>query len=253
MNRSWIQGLYLWWCDGFCFVWDGTRHVPMVGNRCMVFHVLLTDITLDHAQRISIDPGEAVAWGSRTKFIYDNRFQTPELSLGRWWWRGMQKTEVWFSCSVVVFGRHVPTWLGLSSWLFRPGCGCLVLLFRCVLPSWFTKWSLGICCLNSWSVFLLRQFLLRLDVNMVYRQRLGPMLLVDAWSLAEYHWRRVRLCRKFFASIVTIGSSPSLMVVFHRELSARCVSSPCRPCGLHGREAIFVSCWCSRGDSWRVR
>ena len=38
----------------------------MVGNRCMVFHVLLTDITLDHAQRISIDPGEAVAWGSRT-------------------------------------------------------------------------------------------------------------------------------------------------------------------------------------------
>ena len=57
----------------------------MVGNRCMVFHVLLTDITLDHAQRISIDPGEAVAWGSRTKFIYDNRFQTPELSLGKWW------------------------------------------------------------------------------------------------------------------------------------------------------------------------
>ena len=27
----------------------------------MVFHVLLTDITLDHAQRISIDPEEAVA------------------------------------------------------------------------------------------------------------------------------------------------------------------------------------------------
>ena len=49
------------------------------------FHALLTDSTLDHAQRISIDPGEAVAWGSRTKFIYDNRFQTPELSLGRWW------------------------------------------------------------------------------------------------------------------------------------------------------------------------
>ena len=79
MNRSWVLGLYPWWCDGFCFVWDGTRHVPMVGNRCMVFHVLLTDITLDHAQRISIDPGEAAAWGSRTKFIYDNRFQTPEL------------------------------------------------------------------------------------------------------------------------------------------------------------------------------
>ena len=106
MNRSWVLGLYPWWCDGFCFVWDGTRHVPMMGNRCMVFHVLLTDITLDHAQRISIDPGEAAAWGSRTKFIYDNRFQTPELSLGRWWWRGMQKTEVWFSCSVVVFGRQ---------------------------------------------------------------------------------------------------------------------------------------------------
>ena len=55
----------------------------MMGNRCMVFHALLTDITLDHAQRISIDPGEAVAWGGRTKFVYDNRFQTPELSLGR--------------------------------------------------------------------------------------------------------------------------------------------------------------------------
>ena len=57
----------------------------MMGNRHMVFHALLTDITLDHAQRISIDPEEAAAWGSRTKFIYDNRFQTPELSLGRWW------------------------------------------------------------------------------------------------------------------------------------------------------------------------
>ena len=51
----------------------------------MVFHALLTDITLDHAQHISIDPEEAAAWGSRTKFSYDNRFQTPELSLGRWW------------------------------------------------------------------------------------------------------------------------------------------------------------------------
>ena len=39
----------------------------------MGFHVLLTDITLDHAQRISIDPGEAAAWGSRTKFIYDKK------------------------------------------------------------------------------------------------------------------------------------------------------------------------------------
>ena len=43
----------------------------MMGNRHMVFHALLTDITLDHAQRISIDPEEAAAWGSRTKFIYE--------------------------------------------------------------------------------------------------------------------------------------------------------------------------------------
>ena len=36
----------------------------------MVFHALLTDITLDHAQRISIDPGEAVAWVVvRSKFM----------------------------------------------------------------------------------------------------------------------------------------------------------------------------------------
>ena len=63
--------------------WHKTRAHD--GKPLYGFHALLTDITLDHAQRISIDPGEAVAWGSRTKFIYDNRFQTPELSLGRWW------------------------------------------------------------------------------------------------------------------------------------------------------------------------
>ncbi len=73
----------------------------------MIFHALLTDITLDHAQRISIDPGEAVAWGSRTKFIYDNRFQTLELSLGRWYCRRMQKNELLVSLSVVGFHRHV--------------------------------------------------------------------------------------------------------------------------------------------------
>ena len=81
----------------------------------------------------------------------------------------------------------------------------------------------------------------RLDVNMVYCQRLGPMLLVDVRSLVEYHWRRVQLC-KSVASIVTTGSSPSVMVVIYLELSARRVSFPYRLCELHGREATVVSC-----------
>ena len=37
----------------------------------------------------------------------------------------------------LVFDRHVPTWLGLSSSLFWSELGLSCFLNRCVLPSWF--------------------------------------------------------------------------------------------------------------------
>jgi len=53
---------------------------------CCTIHALLTDSTLDHAQRISIDPGKAVVEDFRERSSFnDSRSQTPELSLGKWW------------------------------------------------------------------------------------------------------------------------------------------------------------------------
>ena len=56
-----------------------------------------------------------------SEFHYGDIVQTPEISLGTWWWKKLQRTEVLISDSVQVFDRHVPMLLELSSCF----CFCL--------------------------------------------------------------------------------------------------------------------------------